>query len=538
MEGHRRKQGTTMRRRALIGGLLAAPMIAACDADEEPSAGGTDDSGSSDGGGSDGGGSDGGGSDAGGGDSTGASVKTSVPVIYGPVEMEVEVASVVRSGERLVVTLDVTADDPDGALESGPVFALRMLVTHGYGGSRRFDGIRLLDLDGDLAAPTAMDADGLTVHTEPAQRWSERSGTSGTESVQLVYGDLGTDEVAVLIPKGGLLAGLPVLDEDVPEVDAQQPLDLSVVSSAPVNPLISYSEDLSTTTHTETTQESTTVSLGSDVLFDSSSAELAGDAQAVIEEAARSLAAHEPGPVRVVGHTDSVDDDDVNQTLSEQRAQAVADVLATLIDGAEYPLEVSGRGESEPIADNDTDEGRALNRRVELSIDTPVVTEQFTTRELPEIDGSVATGEEGLTFEADGAVPRHLRAPQARIVQDHLVVRLEHTRLDDKIDDVAGFQPLTGHTVAGLPLGYDTEMTEGGVAVMDGPVATLPAMHRMGGEGSVARPLTDFGTSSRIDGGVTRVSEIVYPAGIAVGETVTLQLFETSWRLTDIPVTR
>lgn len=532
------KQGNPMRRRTLIGGLLAAPMIAACDADADPSAGGTDGNGSSDGGSSDGGGSDGGGSDTGGGDSTGPSVKTSVPVIYGPVEMEVNVASVVRSGEHLVVTLDVTADDPDDALKFGPVYALKMLTSHGYSESRYFDGIRVLDLDGDLAAPTAMDADGQTVQAESQLQWSERSGTSGTQSVQLVYGDLGADEIAILIPKGGLLAGLPVLEEDVPETDAEQQLDLSIVSSAPVHPLISYSEDLSTTTQTETTQESTTVSLGSDVLFDSSSAELSGDAQAVIEEAARSLAAHEPGPVRVVGHTDSVDDDDFNQTLSEQRAQAVADVLGTLIDGAEYPLEVSGKGESEPIADNDTDEGRALNRRVELSIDTPIVTEQFSTRELPEIDGSVASGEEGLTFEADGAVPRLIRAPQARIVQDHLVVRLEHTRLDDKIDDVSGFQPLTGNAASRLPLGYDLDMTEGGVAVMDGPVATLPAMHRMGGEESVIRPLTDLGTNSRIDGGVTRVSELVYPAGIAVGETVTIQLFESFWRLTDIPVTQ
>ncbi|GAA1287182.1 OmpA family protein [Brachybacterium alimentarium] len=512
-----------MRRRTLVGGMLAATMLVACDDDgPDGSRGG---SGASDDGGASGAGAD-------------APPRTSVPVLYGPVEIDVAIVSVARSGEHLVLTLELTADDPDGDLGSGPVDTLQQLVSGDYGQARAFDGLRLLDLDGDRVAVIAMDADGRSIRTEPEASWSERSGAGDSERVQLVYGDLGVEEVAVLVPKGGLLESIPVVDEELPDAGAETPVDLSAVDSAPVAPLTSFSRDLTTTTRTESSEESTTVSLGSDVLFESSSAELNGSAQAVIEDAARTLAEHEPGPVQVVGHTDSVDDEAFNQALSEERAQAVTDVLGTLVDDAEYPLEASGKGEGEPVADNGTDEGRTLNRRVELSIDTPLAEEQASTGELPEFEGQDATGEEGVELTESGTTPYRVRAPGARLVQDHLVVTLEFTRLDEKIDSVSGIQDSTGSAESWLPTGHELIKTEGGIAVMDGPVATLPVLHHMGDEGSAIRPLTDLRTNSRLDGGVTRVSEIVYPAGLAVEDTVTLQLGEKSWRLTDVPVTR
>jgi OOP family OmpA-OmpF porin len=67
----------------------------------------------------------------------------------------------------------------------------------------------------------------------------------------------------------------------------------------------------------------------------------------------------------VVGHTDSTGDDDYNLKLSLKRAEAVRDYL---VDTGADPdkLEVLGRGENDPIASNDTKEGRAENRRVEV----------------------------------------------------------------------------------------------------------------------------------------------------------------------------
>jgi outer membrane protein OmpA-like peptidoglycan-associated protein len=71
--------------------------------------------------------------------------------------------------------------------------------------------------------------------------------------------------------------------------------------------------------------------------------------------------------VSVIGHADSVGPDAYNQDLSERRAMAVSSVLAQ--GGvSRQRLSASGRGESQPIADNSTDSGRARNRRVEVRI--------------------------------------------------------------------------------------------------------------------------------------------------------------------------
>ena len=71
--------------------------------------------------------------------------------------------------------------------------------------------------------------------------------------------------------------------------------------------------------------------------------------------------------VVIIGYTDNVGDEADNSTLSLQRAEAVRDHLVSLgADGNKF--QVSGAGETNPIADNDTDEGRAKNRRVEVAV--------------------------------------------------------------------------------------------------------------------------------------------------------------------------
>jgi outer membrane protein OmpA-like peptidoglycan-associated protein len=72
-----------------------------------------------------------------------------------------------------------------------------------------------------------------------------------------------------------------------------------------------------------------------------------------------------PTNIEVVGHTDSAGDEQENLLLSQQRAQAVVDRLVALGVAAER-LTSRGEGESSPVADNGTDEGRAANRRIEF----------------------------------------------------------------------------------------------------------------------------------------------------------------------------
>ena len=70
--------------------------------------------------------------------------------------------------------------------------------------------------------------------------------------------------------------------------------------------------------------------------------------------------------VAVQGHTDSVGTSDLNLKLSTKRAVSVANYLATLAGG--YKIGYIGYGESRPIASNETNVGRAINRRVDLVV--------------------------------------------------------------------------------------------------------------------------------------------------------------------------
>jgi OOP family OmpA-OmpF porin len=103
------------------------------------------------------------------------------------------------------------------------------------------------------------------------------------------------------------------------------------------------------------------------VHFDFDKATLKPEAIAVLNQAAALLQKHERVVVEVAGHTDSKGSEEYNQGLSERRANAVKDYLNSKGVRASR-LTARGYGESRPVASNDTDEGRAENRRVELIV--------------------------------------------------------------------------------------------------------------------------------------------------------------------------
>lgn len=103
------------------------------------------------------------------------------------------------------------------------------------------------------------------------------------------------------------------------------------------------------------------------VHFDFDKATIRPEGKVVLNEAAALLSTHERVVVEVAGHTDSVGTDAYNQGLSERRANAVKDYL-TAQGVTASRLTARGYGESRPVASNDTDEGRAENRRVELVV--------------------------------------------------------------------------------------------------------------------------------------------------------------------------
>ncbi|WP_283183271.1 OmpA family protein [Pseudomonas svalbardensis] len=110
-----------------------------------------------------------------------------------------------------------------------------------------------------------------------------------------------------------------------------------------------------------------TLSDAGDVLFAFNQSELTPAAQSKLDSLMPKLQSAEVVSIKVIGHTDSVGSETYNQALSERRASSVAAYL--LSQGlAPNKLTSEGKGQSQPVADNETEEGRAKNRRVELHI--------------------------------------------------------------------------------------------------------------------------------------------------------------------------
>ena len=103
------------------------------------------------------------------------------------------------------------------------------------------------------------------------------------------------------------------------------------------------------------------------VTFATGSYALSPRAQSSLSEAAKTLATYVDTNISIIGHTDSTGNDAINNPLSRNRAQSVADYLNRQGVAANR-MSVSGQGSRQPIASNNTDEGRAQNRRVEILI--------------------------------------------------------------------------------------------------------------------------------------------------------------------------
>ncbi len=102
------------------------------------------------------------------------------------------------------------------------------------------------------------------------------------------------------------------------------------------------------------------------IYFDFAKATLRAESHPVLQEIADALNAHPDWTLIINGHTDNIGGDPDNLALSRQRAEAVRAALAREFAIAESRLSVNGLGASQPKESNDSDRGRALNRRVEL----------------------------------------------------------------------------------------------------------------------------------------------------------------------------
>ena len=183
-------------------------------------------------------------------------------------------------------------------------------------------------------------------------------------------------------------------------------------------PIERYTRTLNGSASTHTTDKDVTVTLASDVTFDPDSYNLSDKADSQLQTVADQIAQYpDGGSLDIVGHTDDVADDAHNQKLSEDRAGAVKDRLGQLADLAKWKVSTTGKGESEPAVKDTTDEARAANRRVVITI-TPTGGAASSTAPsatpssapsaapsssapggtaLPEPQGQVGKGPDGVT---------------------------------------------------------------------------------------------------------------------------------------------
>jgi outer membrane protein OmpA-like peptidoglycan-associated protein len=189
----------------------------------------------------------------------------------------------------------------------------------------------------------------------------------------------GVDKVAVRVgtavfldvPVGeGLLEPTEQETNKAPLIGVTWPkIDLSRIASLKpadfTSPLTETTVEEKVTVREE--PEEVNVDLNSSVLFDVDQAVVKPAGQAAVADAAARIKAakKDSAALTVTGHTDSDGDDAHNLDLSQRRAEAVAALLRSALPNAQITTE--GKGESEPIASNETDSGKQLNRRVTIT---------------------------------------------------------------------------------------------------------------------------------------------------------------------------
>lgn len=116
---------------------------------------------------------------------------------------------------------------------------------------------------------------------------------------------------------------------------------------------------------TQTADNQLKLNIPSDISFDTGRTNIKPNLQPILDQFAQGLAGQPNTEIRIIGHTDNTGSDSINNPLSVNRAASARDYLvARGVDGRR--IQIDGRGEREPIADNSFDAGRARNRRIEI----------------------------------------------------------------------------------------------------------------------------------------------------------------------------
>ena len=428
-------------------------------------------------------------------------------------------------------------------------------------------GVRLLDLPTNRVwvATTG-------VENKAKDNYNNLSLKPGeSTSCFVLFGPVDTKQVTVFVPQAGFVT-VNVLDSSaaaasginfkaidkafdsatIPQYTRDE-ADPKQALAAPV-PIERYTKALDDSTSTHAGSKDITVTLASDVTFASDSADLASGAEAQLQTVAGQLAQYpNGGTLSIVGHTDDVQDDAYNQTLSEKRANAVKTRLEQLTKLDKWQTSVSGKGESEPRINDTSDEARAVNRRVEITL-TPTggTTPKNATPapssgggKLPDPKGPVAKGSDGVTVKSDSGAQLTITIDHVTRQGGYLLGQL-HTTLSTKNSTNPTFYAWFDdkETFFTNSRGEDgseeaTTYAADGLTLLAGGERIYPADYR-DADLETHVPLSELELTPPIKAGTTTICVIWPDPG---GDTVTLDHLPNeylgssyAYRLTDIPI--
>ena len=482
-------------------------------------------------------------------------------------KVSVEVSPVVRQNETTsIMALELTRAEDDASIDDVNANSYsdngnKLGISHYLGAPSIFrpgagaDLVKLLDLEGGRVW-SATDGGGGFLDTTPGEKVTS----------YLSFGKVDTDQVIVLVPMAGFTT-VSVLEADAAK---KAGIDLSTASSevdkfpgaatelaGPVA-IERYTRALDDSTSTQAGGDDVTVTLASDVTFASDSADLAPGAEAQLQTVSGQLAQYpDGGTLTIVGHTDDIQDDAYNQTLSEKRANAVKTRLEQLTKLDKWKTSVSGKGESEPKIKDTTDQARAANRRVEITLTptggtTPKGSSTATPNssgggKLPDPKGPVAKGPEGVTLTTKGGgtqgdvtitldhVTRagsYLLGTVTCTVKDGSTGAQLHPLLDDPETALSNQRDEDGSAIS-------TFYASDGLTLLSNGERIFPADYN-DANAKQHLPLTELRLLDHLKTGTTTICVVWPDPG---GDTITLDHPEgkfspkdTAYRLTDIPI--
>ena len=482
-------------------------------------------------------------------------------------KVSVEVSPVIRQDDKTsIIALKLTRASDDASIDAVNAHPFsdnkNEVILSSYVGAPTIfrpgagaDLVKLLDT-GSGRVWSAVDGSGGMLELTP-----------GEEIISyLSFGKVDADTVTVMVPMAGFTT-VSVLDAN----DAKKAkIDLSAAQTgidkypraAPelADPVAieRYTRALDDSTSTQAGGKDITVTLASDVTFASDSADLASGAEAQLQTVAAQLNQYpDGGTLTIVGHTDDIQDDAYNQTLSEKRANAVKTRLEQLTKLDKWKTSVSGKGESEPKIKDTTDQARAANRRVEITLTPTGGTSKKNASstpsssngsgKLPDPHGPVAKGPEGITLTAKGGGTQGdvtITLDQVTRSGGYLLGTLTCTVKDGSTGAPLIYLLQDPQTALGNQRDEDggafvTQFASDGLTLLNNGERIFPADYN-DAYNKQHLPLTELHLLDHLKTGTTTVCVVWPDPG---GDTITLDhaaptkhITDLAFRLTDIPI--